>query len=301
MYVLDSTEEVLFDDEKGILIVKGNPGTFIQLQQQQRMMLKSLCERAGKVVSYSSLYLATHNEVASDYIDDKTVANDIQTKMHEIRKALKQAGIKDAFQLISTNRSAQGYEIHLPSNHYSTKALDQATSMHRDTLSNASLVSGAKIGAYYQEHPDCPISKSEIVEYKAQSDEEYLFEFHFSRLDYTPKFGSLALTYWEELDLKEYLEFDNDAAFCFDVDNVDGILPSISVEFKTGAIREVFYDIDNKLDDGLNHHRIPLSNISITPLAKICEVCFVIDPSTIIIPDGKVIIGNIHVDFNVNN
>lgn len=168
-------------------------------------------------------------------------------------------------------------------------------------LKQASLTASAEADAFFDERPENQVPRDQVARCRIMEDESFLFEFHLSRPPYTPDFASIALKYWDEVNFREYLKFDRDAAFCFDLDNAGGVLRSVVVEFKVGETHQVFRAVDCPLAEGVNSLSIPLSAMDKKPLGKINQICFVIHPNAMNGFDGKAIIGNLRVAFAERN
>ena len=184
------------------------------------------------------------------------------------------------------------------------RAAEYAAFVHRGVLEKTSLLDDAEVGAYFDERPECRLPRERIVRCQrlteSPDDERLLFTFHLGRLPYDPSFASVALQFWDELNLREYLAFDSDAALCLDVDNVDGVLESLTVELKVGDNR-VFRAVECELTEGANTVRVPLAPINQKPLAAISQISLVIRPAQMRALDGEVVFGNLRADFAGRN
>lgn len=312
MYLLDESGDVFFDESRGCLGVKGDPGKTVQLQAQQSAVLKKLCEQAGRVVTYNSLYREAHDDIFADLGDERAVARTVQGKVHEIRKALSSIGVTNSSQLIVTNRTISGYEIHLPSNVEGTAPLEDrevdlqaaasehAAFVHKCITESTSIARMAEAGVYYDELRRSAISKDSIVRCQRVGERGFLFKFRLSQLDYRPLFASLVLRFWDPLNLKNYLALDNEAAFTFAVNNFENALAAITVEFKYASNHAVFKAETRELTPGENQIRIQLAPMNYAPLSEITEICFVVHPDTMNAIDGEIVIDSIAVDFNAN-
>lgn len=184
------------------------------------------------------------------------------------------------------------------------RASEYAALVRKNVLKGKALLYGTHAGAYYDEPTSASIPRNEVVRFKQLGDDRFLFEFCLSRLQevgHTPSFASLAFTCWGKINLREYLAFDRDAAFMFQVDNITNALSAITVELKYDSDHKVFQAIECPLDEGTNTVRIPLGPMNYEPLASITEISFVIHPATMRNQDGLVIIDNIGVDFAERN
>lgn len=188
----------------------------------------------------------------------------------------------------------------IPASKIKARIEEYAASIRRHLLAQTSLTADAQAGAYFDERPENPHPREQVVRYRSL-DDDFLFEFHLSQLPYTPTFASVALEYWDEINFREYLAFDLDAAFCFDLDNIGGALRSVTVEFKFGDTHRVYQAIDCPLTEGANSVCIPLAMMDKKPLSQINQICFVVHPETMDALDGKVIISKMRVDFAMRN
>lgn len=185
------------------------------------------------------------------------------------------------------------------------RAAEFAAFVHRNVLQRVSLLDEAQIGAYFDERPENLLPRDRIVRYQRLSDdsedERVLFSFHLSRLPYDdPSFASVALLYWDELNLKDYLAFDRDAALCLDVDNVDGALRTLTVEIKKED-NVTFHASEHELVEGMNEVRIPLRDMPQKPLEVISQISLVVHPAQMNSLDGEVVFGSLRVDFTERN
>lgn len=175
------------------------------------------------------------------------------------------------------------------------------TMIRESTLRMTSLSEGMEAGAFFDERGKLPVARSRIANCRRDED-RFEFTFDLSLLDYEddPSFASVALMYWDDVNLREYLSFDTEAAFRFNVDNRAGILKKLSVEFKSSIDSKKFVrNID--LVPGENAVRIPLKDMNYKPLSSIREICFVIHPADMNGLSGEVVFSNIHVDFKSQN
>ena len=181
---------------------------------------------------------------------------------------------------------------------------EYSSAVRRAVLGMTSLTKDVECGAYYDEPADNRIPKDRIVRCQRPDEDTFILDFHLSRIDYTdrkPSFASLALEYWEEIDFTEYLKFDKDAAFCFRIDNMNGVLNSINVEFKIGETHRVYKTVRKELAPGINEISIPLEPMNRKPLKEINQICFVIDPDDLNSDDGAFVIDRIEVEFEAKN
>lgn len=172
-----------------------------------------------------------------------------------------------------------------------------ATFVKRGVLSQASLLSDARVDVFFDERGDIGVPRDQIVRCTSVGDGAYLFEFTLSRLPYTPGFASLACMFDNHVNLSEYLSFDRGATFCFTIDNLDGVLKGIAVEFKHNYLKMVHRSIAVELVEGKQDISIPLADMNYDPLKDISEICFVINPGIWKELDGSVVISDIRVDF----
>ena len=183
------------------------------------------------------------------------------------------------------------------------KIAEYAAYIRRSVLKMTSLTQDVAYGAYYDEPAGDPVPKDRIVRAHETESGRFLMEFHFSRLqaDHHPSFASLALEYWDEIDFTEYLKYDRDAVFSFTLDDPDGALRSIIVEFKFGETHKVFQAVKRELEQGMNQIRIPLQPMNHRPLSEINQICFVIKPDDMNCTDGEFVISDIEVRFEAKN
>ena len=174
------------------------------------------------------------------------------------------------------------------------------TMIHESILRKASLYDGVEAGAYFDERGRLPVPRDRIAKCRNAGD-SFEFTFNLSLLEYDdPSFASVALVYWENLNLREYLSFDSDAAFCFTADNRDGVLNKLTVEFKSAENNRVFVN-ETIVGAGKNEIRIPLKNMNYKPLECIREICFVIHPTDMNCLAGEVVFSNIRIDFKTTS
>lgn len=181
------------------------------------------------------------------------------------------------------------------------KIAEYCADIRSSVLKMTSLTKDVSFGVYYDEPANNPIPKERIIRCQQIEEGRFLAEFFLSRLHYTPSFASLAIEYWDEVDFTEYLKFDKDAAFCFTVDNPDGVLSYINVEFKFGESHKVYQCIRKELKPGVNELSIPLEPMNHKPLKEINQICFVIIPDDLAQKDGEFIVDNIEVKFEAKN
>ena len=178
---------------------------------------------------------------------------------------------------------------------------EYVATVKKTVLQNTSLTKDIAYGAYYQEPANNPVPKEKIVRCQKLEEGRFLMDFHLSRLDYLPSFASVALEYWDEINFQEYLHFDRDAAFDCCIDNTDGALKYINIEFKYGEDHKVYQTITEELGPGINEISIPLRPMDHKPLREITQICFVIIPADMVRLDGEFIIDNIGVSFKEKN
>ena len=176
-----------------------------------------------------------------------------------------------------------------------------AATVHKSVLTQTSLMAEAEVGAYFDERPENQVPRERIVRCQDVGTEGYRFEFWLSRLPYEPSFASVALDYWNEVNFREYLSFDRDATFCTRIDNEDGALAAVTVEFKVGESHRVYRAIDCELAQGPNEISIPLAPLDKKPLGEINQICFVVHPQTMHDLDGEVLISDVRVAFGERN
>ena len=180
--------------------------------------------------------------------------------------------------------------------------------LKKTILTNKSLTDDADANAYYDEPPANAIDKDTVVKVwrSTKDSNSFQFMFNLSQLSYTPSFISMALEYDEEVNFRDYLKIDPSAAFSFRVNNVDdilnsdddGILESISVEFKIGDYHTVYKRFELELKPGENQLSIPLADMNHRPLGEINQICFVIYPKNMKKTEGIIVIDDIHVAFD---
>lgn len=183
------------------------------------------------------------------------------------------------------------------------RAAEFAAYVHRGVLEGTSLLDEAEAGAYFDERPENSTPREQIVSCKRLGDledERVQFEFNLSRLPYKPSFASVALRYWDGLNLREYLAFDRDAALCIEIQNDDGVLDTLTVELKYGD-NQIFQAVERELAEGANEVRIPLGRMNHKPLGEISQICMVVHPERMKGLDGRVILSNLRVDFKQRN
>ncbi|MDO4532407.1 MAG: toll/interleukin-1 receptor domain-containing protein [Coriobacteriia bacterium] len=181
---------------------------------------------------------------------------------------------------------------------------EYAASVHKHVLEELSLLARANADAFFEEFPGSTIPRESIVKCQTIDDEQCLLEMHLSELPYEPGFVSVALQYLRKVNLREFLLFDRDAAFAFDVDNVNGLLNRITVELKSGDNHQKYHEVTCELQPGMNSVAVPLPDMNKNPLENTSEICFVVHPregGDLNAKDGVVIFSNIRVDFTQQN
>lgn len=183
------------------------------------------------------------------------------------------------------------------------KIAEYAGYIRKSVLKMTSLTQDVGCGAYYDEPAGNPVPKDRIVRAHETEPGRFLMEFHLSRLPagQHPAFVSLALEYWDEIDFTEYLVFDKDAAFSFTLDDPEGALRSITVEFKFGETHKVYKAEKRVLEQGINQIRIPLQPMNHKPLSEINQICFVVTPEDMNCTDGEFVVSDIEVQFEAKN
>lgn len=167
------------------------------------------------------------------------------------------------------------------------------TTIKRHALMAASLVDGVKSDVYYDEPYRCPIPKQDVIRLRVDENECFDIDFDLSRAVYQPSFASLALEYWNTINLRAYLAYDANAALTFRIDDPSGALRDITVEFKYGPLHEVFSRITIPLTEGLNELSVPLAPMRDMPLDRINQICFVMHPDSMRHLDGSIRIDRI--------
>lgn len=183
------------------------------------------------------------------------------------------------------------------------KIAEYAGFIRRTVLETTSLTRDIAYGAYYDEPAGNPVPKDRIVRAHETEPGRFLMEFHFSRLPagQHPSFASLALEYWDEIDFTEYLKYDSEAAFSFTLDDPDGALRYIIVEFKYGETNKKLKAEKVPVKQGINQIRIPLQSMNHKPLSEINQICFVVAPGDMNCTDGEFVISDIEVQFEAKN
>ena len=176
-----------------------------------------------------------------------------------------------------------------------------STNVQRHALMTASLVEGATSGVYYDEPPYNPVPKKDVIELLVGKDESFVVSFNLNKAPYKPSFASLALEYWNTVNLRAYLAYDAGAALSFRLDNVEGALTDITVEFKFGPIHEAFNRVTLPLAKGVNELSIPLEPMMNMPIDCINQICFVMHPATMCRLDGSMRIDQITVTMDERN
>ncbi len=213
----------------------------------------------------------------------------------QLTNLLDPAALRQFLQYIASydsNGSVEGLELSIA---------EYVAFVHRSTLATTSFMADADMGAYYDELPHGAPPKDRIVRCHRMGDESFQFDFWLSRLSYTPSFASVAAHFWEVKDLKEYLKFDSEAALTCTVENMEGALRGITIEFKCDPGQRVFYALHYDLAQGENHVRVPLAEMLGRPLDRVRELCFVVHPEDVVEFDGRVSVTDIHVDFAEKN
>lgn len=184
---------------------------------------------------------------------------------------------------------------------YNVEIAEFCTKIQESILKKTSLYDDLEAGAYFDERGKLPIPRDRIAKCR-RTENAFEFTFNLSKLEYEddPSFASVALMYWNNVNLRDYLSFDSDACFCFTVDNRDGILKALTVEFKSSLNNKQFTHT-TMLEAGCNEVSIPLKKMDYDPLESIREICFVIHPENMNGLDGEIVISNIHVDFHAKN
>lgn len=183
------------------------------------------------------------------------------------------------------------------------RAAEFAAYVHRGVLEGTSLLDEAEAGAYFDERHENLTPREQIVSCKRLGDledERLQFEFNLSQLPYKPSFASVALKYWDELNLRDYLAFDRDAALCVEVQNNGGVLDALTIELKYGD-NQIFQAVEQALVEGTNEVRVPLGGMNHKPLGEINQICLVVHPERMKELDGRVTFSNLRVDFTQRN
>lgn len=155
--------------------------------------------------------------------------------------------------------------------------------VHEKLLKEQDITAFANIETYYDERNTQDFEKHQIVSYDEK--DGFLFHYHFNLLDYEPAWASLAFSYLEELNLRDYLKVFPGAAFSFEIENSDNAISQIWVELKYG-INQILKSFACDIAPGKNQINIPLADINCTWLAHINEICFVIKPEGIRLSEG---------------
>lgn len=176
-----------------------------------------------------------------------------------------------------------------------------STSVRKHALMTASLIDGITSGVYYDEPPYNPVPKEDVIKLELGEGERFDISFDLNKAPYQPSFASLALEYWNTINLRSYLAYDAGAAFSFRLDNADGVLTDITVEFKFGPIHEAFNRVTLPLTEGVNELSIPLEPMKNMPIDCINQICFVMHPATMCRLDGSMRIDQIKVTMDERN
>lgn len=176
------------------------------------------------------------------------------------------------------------------------------TMIHDYALRKASLLDAMTYGAYFDERGKLPVPRARIAKCR-RADDKFEFTFDLSHLDYgdeDPSFASVAFQYLNRVNLREYLSYDMDAAFHVDVDNINGVLNDITIEFKSNVNNQVMR-AEAELTPGENTILIPLKDYNYDAMEELREICFVVHPSNMNSLEGEVIFSSIRVEFETKN
>ena len=183
-------------------------------------------------------------------------------------------------------------------------AADYVSFVKHSVLSMQSLYEKMETGAYFQEIPQLPCDRHDVVRRITNEDGSIRFLFDFPAAGYDPEFASLAFIYYDTLNLRKYLKFDRDSALCFNIENKNHVLNAITVELKYTEAGGDHFDIPFALQDGMNTLAIPLRDYDAKRLKKISQICFVIHPKekdTMNSRTGEIVISGLHVNFSRRN
>ena len=176
-----------------------------------------------------------------------------------------------------------------------------STSVRKHALMTASLVDGITSGVYYDEPPHNPVPKKDVISYRVDDNGRFDIDFDLTRAPYQPSFASLALEYWNTINLRAYLAYDADAALTFELDNPTDALADITVEFKFGPLHEPFNRVALPLAKGINSLSIPLAPMKDMPLDRVNQICFVMNPNTMRHLKGAVSIERLTITLSERN
>lgn len=110
-----------------------------------------------------------------------------------------------------------------------------------------------------------------------------------------PNFVSVAMRYVDGLDIGRYLDFNENAEFCFTVINFMNSLKRIFVEFKYSDNIRILETFEFPVCQGENRLSVPLKKMKSKALNNISEICFVIHPDDVVEEEGMFKVGKMEI------
>ena len=173
--------------------------------------------------------------------------------------------------------------------------------INQHVLSQQSLFSKVNIDVFFDERPGYTYSKPDVISIDKNEDDEMHVTFDLNKPGYVPSFASLAMMYYDELNLNEYLKYDTDAVLRCDIDNTQKVLNTISIELKYGDNNIKIIDEEFRLNEGQNALEISLGKYDTKRLSEISQICFVIHPESMNKKNGEITISNLKIEFKRRN